>query len=215
VGDEPATEDPGWPSIRYVLLALIPGVGIQLAKRRRADALVALRSVFLSFSGALVLFGVVLAVLGLPNGPVMPWLPILVAYAAASVLAVRFFVKPLDCSSPSKLAESYRTRFFLVIALSESVALFAFVFTFIGGPRWIYYVGGAFSIYRFWTVAPPTPSGIARDQARLEASGCELSLISALRGGPSGPPPSVGPELPPVPPFPPPFPPPQSPQRSF
>jgi F0F1-type ATP synthase membrane subunit c/vacuolar-type H+-ATPase subunit K len=190
VGDEPLDEDPGWPTLGMILLGLVPGMGIRLATRTgRNDPLVALRAVFLSFSSALVLFGVVLAFLDVPNGPVLPWLAYVIVSAAASVVAVQVTVKPLDCSSAATLATSYRQRFFLVIAFSESVALFAFVFTFIGGPRWIYDVGGVFALYRFWTVFPPTRAGLAHDQERVTAAGCELSLVRALR---SSPPPGRG-----------------------
>lgn len=166
-----------------------------------------LRVLFLGFSGALVMFGVVLLFIGVA-GDLVPWLPLLIAGAAGSVLAARFVVKPLDCTSSTTLAVSYRTRFFLAIACSETVALFGFVFSFIGGPVWIYHLAAAFSLYRFWTVAPPTRAGIARDQERLDASGCALSLVAALRGSPPAASPPPPPPQPPVPPYPPPFPPP-------
>jgi F0F1-type ATP synthase membrane subunit c/vacuolar-type H+-ATPase subunit K len=185
VGDEHADDDPGWPSIGLILLALAPGFGMQVLKRRtQGEPILMLRSVFLSFSGALVLFGVVLAFIGNNQGPthVMPFLAILAVGAAFNVFAVRYGVKPLDCSSSPALAKSYRSRFFLVIAYTESVALFGFVFAFIGGPTWIYYVGAAFALFRFWTVVPPTRAGLQRDQDALNARGCELSLVAALRG---------------------------------
>jgi F0F1-type ATP synthase membrane subunit c/vacuolar-type H+-ATPase subunit K len=173
-----------------LLLAAIPVLGIRLANTRMAGKpLMVLRAVFLSFSGALLLFAIVLSVLsGQPNGPVVPWVPILAVIAVASLFGVRVSTsKPLDCTSATTLATTYRTRFFLVIAFSESVALFAFVFTFIGGPRWIYDVGGAFALFRFWTVAPPTKAGLRRDQDRLTAAGCGVSLVSALQQTPPEP----------------------------
>lgn len=178
-------EDPGWASAIVVLVMLIPGARLLFMRRLRSgDPLVLLRSVFLSFSIALVLFGVVLAVVGgLPNGPVVPWVPILIVLSAASTVGVDLVMrKPLACASAGALAASYRTRFFLTIALTEFVALFAFVFTFIGGPAWIYDVGGAFAQVRFWTIVAPTRSALMRDQDTLNAQGCGLSLIAALRG---------------------------------
>jgi F0F1-type ATP synthase membrane subunit c/vacuolar-type H+-ATPase subunit K len=170
-------------------------------RRTTKDGLIALRFAFLAFSLALVLFAFELAFIDDADGPVVPWLPMLAALAAFSIVATRVLIsRPLDCSTEERLAQAYRTRFFVTIALSESVALLGFVFAFIGGPRWIYEAGGAFTLFRFWTVAPPTRAGIARDQERLSAIGCELSLVAALRGpAPPGPPPP-----PPVPPFPPP-----------
>jgi hypothetical protein len=182
------TEDPGWPGAVAVMLMLVPGARLLYMRRQRSgDPLVLLRAVFLSFSIALVAFGVVLAVIGgLPNGPVVPWLPILIALCGASVVGVHIVMqKPLACASEGALAASYRARFFATIAMTEAVALFAFVFTFIGGPAWIYDVGGAFALIRFWTTIAPTRSALMRDQDILDTRGCPLSLIAALRGNTS------------------------------
>jgi F0F1-type ATP synthase membrane subunit c/vacuolar-type H+-ATPase subunit K len=176
-------DDPGWPTIWTVMFPW---------PRRRAtkDGLISLRLVFLAFSLALVLFAFELALIDDADGPVAPWLPLLAVLAAFSIAATRVFVaRPLDCSSEARLAQTYRTRFFVAIGLAESVALLGFVFAFIGGPRWIYDAGAAFSLFRFWTVAPPTRTRLARDQARLDASGCDLSLVAVLR---STPPPKRG-----------------------
>jgi hypothetical protein len=71
------------------------------------------------------------------------------------------------------------------VALAETVAMFAFVFSFSGGPTWLYYVGAAFTLIRFWTGIAPTRSALLRDQDELNARGCGLSLIAVLRrGGP-------------------------------
>jgi F0F1-type ATP synthase membrane subunit c/vacuolar-type H+-ATPase subunit K len=184
VDDDPAHSDPGWPSFNILLLMMVPVVGIRLAKGRLAgDFLTRTRLVFISFSSALVLFGVVITFHKVPGGSVMPWLAILVAIAAASVLFTGVAMsKSLDCSSPGKLLESWRTRFFLVIAFNEAVALLAFAFVFIGGPKWIYDAGGAFTLFRLWTVAAPTRGALARDQARLDAAGCNLSLVGLMLG---------------------------------
>jgi F0F1-type ATP synthase membrane subunit c/vacuolar-type H+-ATPase subunit K len=177
-------DDPGWPWPLF-LLFLIPGAQQRYIRRRSSDPIVALRASFLAFSGAFVVFGVVLAVMGgLPNGPVVPWLPILIAIAAASVVVQRVAHKPLDCSSDTALAGSYRSRFFVNIAVNEAVVLFGFVFTLIGGPAWIYLVGAAFSLDRLWTVVAPTQAALARDQEALNARGCTLSLVQALRSAP-------------------------------
>ena len=61
-----------------MLLMMLPGALIWLPRRPGAgDPLKSLRSTFSSFSLALVMFGVVLAIIGggLPNGPVVPWIP--------------------------------------------------------------------------------------------------------------------------------------------
>ena len=146
------------------------------------DGLILLRKTILSFSTALVLFGVFLAVMDVPNGSVMPWLGVLAACAIASVVLTRVVDKPLDCTSASTLAGTYRTRFFLRVAFAESVALFGFAFVFIGAPRWLYYLGAAFALVRFWTIAAPTRAAVGRDQQALRRRGCELSLVAVLRG---------------------------------
>lgn len=184
-------DDPGWPSIASVLLMMLPGALIWLPRRPGAgDPLKSLRSTFSSFSLALVMFGVVLAIIGggLPNGPVVPSIPILIALAAASVVLVRLVSgRPLDCTSDAALAGSYRTRFFATIALTEAVALFGFVLTFIAGPVWTFDATAAFAILRLWTTNAPTRSGLLRDQDALNAQGCGRSLIQAIRSTPPPP----------------------------
>jgi hypothetical protein len=183
-------EDPGWPRAIEVLLMLVPGAQFWNLRRQRAgDPLVLLRATFLSFSISLIAFGIVLAAIGgLPNGPVVPWVPLLVAVSVVSVISVHLVMrKLLACESEVALATSYRKRFFATIAMTEYVALFAFVFTFIGSPAWIYDAGGTFTLIRFWTTSAPTRSALMRDQDALNAQGCGLSLIAAIRSNPPPP----------------------------
>ena len=180
MGNDPTDDDPGWPGIGRILIFFVPGA-LQFM-HRRGDPLVTLRAVFLSFSMALVTFGVVLHIIGSP-GPtrVLPFLWLVVVAAGLSIVAVAVATKPLDCTSEPKLATTYRSRFFLTIAFSQSVALFGFVFAFTGAPVWIYDLTALFALFRFWTVEPPTSQRLQQHQAALTASGCELSLIGALR----------------------------------
>ena len=54
----------------------------------------------------------------------------------ANIVGVHLVMRsPLDCASETALAMSYRSRYFTTISFNQSVALFAFVFTFLGGPR--------------------------------------------------------------------------------
>jgi hypothetical protein len=184
------SEDPGWPRTIEVLLMLVPGAQFWNLRRQRAgDPLVLLRATFLSFSISLIAFGIVLAAIGgLPNGPVVPWVPILIALVVTSIVGVHLVMrKPLTCDSEAALATSYRKRFFATIAMTEFVALFAFVFTFIGGLAWIYDAGGTFTLIRFWTTSAPTRSALMRDQDALNDHGCGLSLIAAIRSNPPPP----------------------------
>jgi len=174
---EASAGDPGWkPSLR-VTLPFVPDRSDEPAR----NGLTVLRSVFLAFTGALVLIANLVATsTALPNGPVVPWIPILIAFAALTLVGARATDRPLPCTSAQALAAAYRARFFLRVAFAESVALMAFTITFAGGPVWTYYVGLAFTFVRFATNVAPTRAAVARDQADLEARGCNLSLIAAL-----------------------------------
>jgi len=177
----PSDDDPGWPSLGRILLMLVPGY-LQFKVGRQGDQLLTLRSVFVSFSTSLVVFAIVLHLLANP-GPnhVLPWLWLVVLAAGMSIVSVAVTTKPLDCESDAKLAASYRSRLFLTIAFSQSVALFGFVFAFIGAQTWIYDVAAAFALFRFWTVEPPTPQRLRQHQAALTAAGCDRSLVGAIR----------------------------------
>ena len=130
----------------------------------------------------LVVFGVVLALTNPKGDGVFPWLAILAILLVISVVTPRWVERPLDCASANALAGSYRTRFFLRVAFAESVALFGFAFAFVGGAAWIYFLGAAFALIRFWTGIAPTRSALANDQHILNEWGCELSLVASLRG---------------------------------
>jgi F0F1-type ATP synthase membrane subunit c/vacuolar-type H+-ATPase subunit K len=182
-------EDPGWPVTWSFLLFLIPWVGPLLFRRGRplrGEALGALRMAFMAFFNAIVMFGFVLLFVPKDDGPVVPWLPILLGYAALAIAIPVAIDRPLDCSSDAKLAGSYRNRFFVRTAFGESVALLAFVFTFIGGPKWIYYVGGVITLVYFLLRVAPSRHALLRDQDALQARGCGRSLVRILRLGESG-----------------------------
>ena len=127
---------------------------------------------------------VALAFIKTKSGSALPWIAILAAMAVVSIVITRSVERLLDCTSLITLARSYRTRFFLRIAFAQCVALFGFVFAFIGGPKWVYDAGAAFSLVRFWTGIAPTRSAVADEQRNLEARGCALSLVAALRTTP-------------------------------
>ena len=182
-------EDPGWGSPWKMLLMLLPG-GVRLAARGASDGLQLLRMVFVSFSSAIVLFAVVLLLIGggqVEDGPSPgPWGLGLAAYGVAALGATRLIERPLACDSDMALANSYRTRFFVRLAFSESVALFGFVLVFMVGPVWLYLLGAAFTAVGFARLAP-TRANLERDQEALQAAACGRSLVGALRGNPAQP----------------------------
>jgi hypothetical protein len=151
-------------------------------RRNDADLRIALRSIVVVFSGALLFLASFLATFpDLPNGAVMPWLALLAVIAAASLNTARLLThQPLDCSSDDALAAAYMPMMCIRLALAESIALFALTFTFLGGPAWTYYVGAACSLIWLWAGVAPTRSTLARDQRHLAEQGCERSLAAAL-----------------------------------
>lgn len=181
------SQDPGWGRFGpRLFLFLVPGY-LTLFSRGRGwsenDGLVTLRQLWLTFVAAVVLFGVVVAfvVPGAPTSPAGPWIIALVVIGAAAVTAASAFGRhPLNCTSGPALATSYRTRFFLRLALSEAVALFGFVASFLAGHWWLYWVGAAFTFVGF-ALNSPTRAHLAADQERLSSSGCFQSLAQALR----------------------------------
>lgn len=158
-------------------------------RRDDADLRLALRSIVVVFSGALLFLASFLATFpDLPNGAVMPWLALLAVIAAAALNTARLLThQPLDCSSDDALAAAYIPMVCIRLALSESIALFALTFTFLGGPAWTFYVGAACSLVWLWVGVAPTPSTLARDQRRLGEQGCDRSLATALGPRPPSP----------------------------
>ena len=179
-------EDPGWELSPRLLLFLVPGLGrLALRGRRPAwDGLTLLRNLYLTFTASIVLFGVVvvLATSGAETEPAGVWVAALLVVAVLC-LAMADMVgrRPLDGRDLVSLAGSYRNRLFLRLALSDAIALFAFMVTFIVGQWWIYWLFLPFTLFGFGRNAPTTRH-IAVDQDRLRQAGCTLSLVRALRG---------------------------------
>jgi hypothetical protein len=177
-------EDPGWrPSLRTLLLAMVPGMRSRIA--HKDPGLTALRSVFLSFCTVLVVFGIVVPII-IPftghGSDAAVWASLLVVlgvivYAAEPQIEKR---SPLKCDN---LAGSYRARFFLRAAFSESLALFGFAWAFVANAAWIYFVGLALTAIGFVRAAP-TRAALERDQQQLAAQGCGESLVAALNRPP-------------------------------
>lgn len=182
------TIDPGWRRVRADPLALATG-GLPVRLGRRAsDGLIQLRSLFLTFSTALVLIGGVVAILattsssepssGIPDAAVAA--AIAVVGLVQHVLGFTVVPKPLDCTDETRLAASYRARFFLRVAFSESAALLGFVGFVLTARWWTYAVGFVFAAIGFARLAP-TAGHLQDDQRALWDRGCERSLTAALR----------------------------------
>jgi len=176
--------DPGWPfSGRHLVGMVVPHVALVKARRAGAsDGLATLRALFFVFVNTVVLLGVVVAFLRDIGGEPRPALAIgiIAVEAGVSLVAQRVAMPPLNGASDALLVASYRTRFFLRSALSESIALVAFAVAVALGPWWSYYPGMALALVALARVAP-TAARLARDQDELSAGGCLRSLVSALR----------------------------------
>ena len=183
--------DPGWrPAPRYALVTLVPGWRLWLNKRPgRSDGLILLRGILLSFAPALVLIGVVVAVLdaggGLGTGMSAPPASLGVASVGLASLAGSALERPLHCEDDARLAKSYTQRFFLRVALAEAAALIGFLAFVLTGSGWMYPLACAFTAMGFWRLAP-TAEHLREDEERLQASGCSRSLVAALRQNPPG-----------------------------
>lgn len=184
------TDDPGWaPAIREMGGFLIPVVGAFRARRMQGrDGLLTLRSVFLAFVLAIALIGLVVIVLDSGSGlsgtrrdVEIPGLLTIAAGVTSLWLGRVIGRRPLDCATDARLAATYRTRFFLTIAVAESAALIAFVMFILTSAATLYAIGAVFTLIGFATVAP-TAARLQREQEQLQTSGCRSSLLLALRG---------------------------------
>jgi F0F1-type ATP synthase membrane subunit c/vacuolar-type H+-ATPase subunit K len=143
--------------------------------------------VFVIFGVALVMFGVVLAVL-YPTSPPPADPPTAVVagiliFGAFAVLMTPRIERPLDCTDDGSLAASYRKRFFLRIAFSEAAALYGFVGFFLTYAWWPYPIGVAIAAFGFRRAAP-TRSNLRRDQEHLAEQACFRPLVRTLRTTP-------------------------------
>jgi F0F1-type ATP synthase membrane subunit c/vacuolar-type H+-ATPase subunit K len=177
-------DDPGWrPSLR----ALNPVVAFRV-RRARTDPITQVRLVYVAFTNALILYGVVLA-FDSPfrsHASSVGWPIAIGALALVNLVAVRLVERPLSCESDEALASSYRTRLFVRLAFAESTALLGFVAAFTFQGSWIYFFGVLCSVPAFVRLAP-TKAAFVRDQDDLTGRGCALSLVEAIRRTPPKP----------------------------
>jgi hypothetical protein len=184
-------EDPGWVRAcrKAGPLILIPYAVFLLRRKRNLDGITMLRAVFLHLVVALFGFAIVLYPITRDarqdNG--VGWYPYLVAAMGIVALGAANWSRsrPLDTSSPEKLAGTYRGLWFMEVGLVEAVALFGFVGVFITGRYWVYLFGMGISLVGFALIAP-TAGDIRRRQEQINAQGSTLSLGAALMAPPPG-----------------------------
>jgi hypothetical protein len=173
------TEDPGWASA--IRRALVP-YGFLLAPKRFPGGLVALRTLYVSFVYAILLFAFVITyVIGSPRRPVDARAIVgIVAVGLVALVGVAWARRrELPTSSVAALAAGYRTRMFVMIAFGEAPALVGFPVALVVHSIWPYLAGAAFTLAAF-RLAAPTAADIRRCQDAVRASGSSLSLRDAL-----------------------------------
>lgn len=137
-----------------------------------------------SAATAIALYGVVLALLELEIDDALSLTTAILVVAGAGLLSLvagRFVIPALDCSSAEKLETSYRTRFFLSLAVAELPALVGFVLSFIASSIVPYLVVLPFTAIGFIRLAPTTAS-IDRNDEDLRSRRCASSLREIFLG---------------------------------
>lgn len=176
-------QDPGWDlTPRSLARSLTPFRSLRRNDAADASALATLRQLFVSFCLALVLITALVIILGdTTNADARTEISVGVATLAgvASLILGRRIDRTLDCTSDASLVTSYRTRFFLRLAIAEAVTLLAFALGIAVGPSWAYFVGLAFTTIGFAQIAP-TRRNLERDETELRARGCHRSISRLL-----------------------------------
>jgi hypothetical protein len=132
-----------------------------------------------------VVVGLIVAAITTSTGPTKhPLAAFNVAVAlclvgVALLIGERLIERPLDCTTPARLAAAYRSRFFLRLAYAHAAALFGFVGFLLTDRGWLYPLGAAFALIGYLRLAP-THAKLTKDQALLSQSGCALDLIEVL-----------------------------------
>jgi hypothetical protein len=182
--DDTATRDPGWSNART---AAFRAILMPLSTRRKvATPLELFRSLWLSFVGAILMFGIVITVFH-PRSDGNSATVTSLGLAAAGFVSLGAVAglrsRPLRITSADELPNAWRTRFFVQVLAAELPALFAFSATFIVGPAGLYWIGAAFSLLGFALMAP-TAAEIERRQSQLLEAGSPLVLLDALLAPP-------------------------------
>jgi hypothetical protein len=105
----------------------------------------------------------------------------LVGWSLLTQVLGRVLPPPLAGEDAAELASSYRTRFFVRLAIFESAALLGFVAAIVTGNPWVHVIG-LVSTEAGFAAAAPTDTNLARDQEALRGRGSALDLVASLRG---------------------------------
>ena len=187
-------DDPGWPWARRSVSGALPGGPVEEPGGRRPPipgaGLMSIRVIFSAFVAGVVLFGIVtmVAVAGQKTAPAnrsLMFPGVMLGCSAALLIVANMVRKPLDTSSEEALSRSYRGRFIIQAAIGVAAAQVATV-GFLASAQW-WMVPVVVVIWILGFVPPaPTAGALQREQERLQAAGCQYSLMAALNGSPVG-----------------------------
>jgi len=178
----PLGDDPGWRRDVGGFVA-----GPQKAGAPGVAPLVQLRMMLVVFTIGLLGCGVVTLVVAPADdgeglaAPVAAG--VVLAVGVAGWLLTPLLSPRLDCSTAATLVATYRTRFFLRMAIAEAAALAGFAVALVAYQPWPYFLGLAFTLIGFVRAAPTTRN-LARDQDVLSVAGCAHPLAETLRMAP-------------------------------
>jgi hypothetical protein len=147
------------------------------------DGLAVLRTTFVSFVATPVVLLLVAFLVAGDGGDANTSVVAvgLVGWALLTQVLGRVLPPPLTADDAVGLASSYRSRFFLRLAIFESAALLGFLAAIVTGHPWLHVLGLVSSEAGFASAAP-TDANLARDQEALRDRGSDLDLVAALRG---------------------------------
>lgn len=175
--------DPGWGAAFRA--ALVPMKGARMLKGGAA-ALLVMRVLWVTFVVAVLLLGVVVAVVAaeLPGGGIDGRLAAggVVVIGLFLQIAAGSFVPAVAGSTVDEVRDAAQRSFFLRVALAEPAALLGFLGFALSGNGGVYVAGAIVSLAGL-SDAAPNRRWLERGQEQLRASGSSVDLTDALLAG--------------------------------
>lgn len=178
--------DPGWgEAVAKLPTALLPTRGMRMAFGS-TDGLTVMRVLWITFTAAMVLVGVVVALIDafVPGGGVDGRLVVaaVLGFGVLAQLVATMVVGDVTGSTPAEVRASAQRGFFVRVALAEPAGLLGFLGFVLSGNAAVYVAGAAVAMVGLLAAAP-TRSWIELGQRQLADSGSDVDLIAALVGG--------------------------------
>lgn len=171
-----------WPWRRAIVAALVPF----MARRILGTGLTVLGSIRLIVTTVFVAMALLLIVVGvsMPWGSSEPvpghsWAVVGFGAVIAAVGVVVVRRRQVPCGDAEQVANAYRGRALIGVAVAEVPALLSFLAAFLADQAWLYLVGAVIAAVAFAMVAP-TEGDLDRKESELRAQGCAVSLRQAL-----------------------------------